>query len=225
MNSFCVCFFFYWRQFLPHVRGTAGFWLSITKCVKVTSVITLSFQLSLILGKDLNADHYLSCLRLQFAKGSAIPEPLTDTIPNARTSSSLAEFHKNRSKKWANQSKFLQTTSLCFDCKLHQSVLGDLSQQRLASDQHTSIQISHTDEMSCESSLYGCWGGTEKEAESGSSLEWNASNFQLKSPRIKYSMTGAYSWKTALCRKQLALLSSSCMQCLEEVHTYSHSWE
>lgn len=53
--------------------------------------------------------------------------------------------------------------------RLYQPVLENLSQQRCASDQHTSKQISHADRSRCESSFCMHWGGTEKEAEPGSS--------------------------------------------------------
>lgn len=98
-TGFSACFFLLLETIPSICEGNCRIQTFHHICVKVASVITLSFQLSLILGKDLNADHCLSRLRLQFAKGSANPEPFTDTTPNACTSSSLAELHKNRSKE------------------------------------------------------------------------------------------------------------------------------
>jgi len=53
-----------------------------------------------------------------------------------------------------------------------------------------------TTESSCTSNSSHCSsprsrGGMEKEAESGSSLDSNASHFLLGSPRIKYGVVGA----------------------------------
>lgn len=105
----------------------------------------LSFQLSWDLGKDLNAswvkrvkgaNHCQSCFWLRFAEGSANTEPLTVNTLNTCGSSCLDELCKNTSKDIGNPKQ----VSSDIKCKLHQPVLGDSSQERLASDWCTPTQ-------------------------------------------------------------------------------------
>jgi len=91
------------------------------------------------LGKDLNAgwvkcvkgaDHCWSCFWLESAEGSANTEPLAVNTLHACRSSRLDEDCKNTSKDAGNPKQ----VSSDINCKLHQPVLGDPSQERLASD-------------------------------------------------------------------------------------------
>lgn len=105
----------------------------------------LYFQLSWDLGKDLNAgkvkhvkgaDHCWSCFWLQFAEGSANTELLAINTLNACRSSCLDKLCKNTSKDTGNSKQ----VSSDINCKLHQPVLGDPSQERFASDWCTQTQ-------------------------------------------------------------------------------------